>query len=105
RRYGHNEMDEPRSTQPLLYKDIDAHLSVTNVFAKVLEEKGTLDAEGFTEIKKKVESSLADIYDSMKENETADAEADQMPAALTNGLGQFDTAVELDRLKALNEGL
>ncbi|WP_164215979.1 2-oxoglutarate dehydrogenase E1 component [Virgibacillus sp. YIM 98842] len=105
RRYGHNEMDEPRSTQPLLYKEIDNHPSAANVFAKVLEEKGTLGQEAFTKIKKDVEDDLRSIYNSMKENETADSEPDSMPAALTNGLGQFDTAVELDRLKALNKGL
>jgi 2-oxoglutarate dehydrogenase E1 component len=105
RRYGHNEMDEPRSTQPLLYKDIDEHPSAANVFAKVLEEKGTLNAEGFTKITKDVESYLRSIYDSMKENETVDAEADDIPEALANGLGRFETAVRLDRLKALNEGL
>ena len=98
-------MDEPRSTQPLLYKEIDNHPSAANVFAKVLEDKGTLNAEAFTKIKKDVENHLRSIYNSMNENETVDAEADSMPAALTNGLGQFDTAVELDRLKALNKGM
>src|SRR5690606_36779189 len=32
RRYGHNEMDEPRATQPLLYKEIDKHESVANLY-------------------------------------------------------------------------
>src|SRR5699024_599835 len=35
RRYGHNEMDEPRATQPLLYQDIDNHPSVVHSFAEI----------------------------------------------------------------------
>ncbi|MEC5423756.1 2-oxoglutarate dehydrogenase E1 component [Virgibacillus sp. C22-A2] len=105
RRYGHNEMDEPRSTQPRLYKDIDQHPSAANVFAKVLEEKGVLNADGFKKVTDKVERHLRDIYDSMKENETGKKQPKNMPEALTNGLNQFETAVELDALKALNQGL
>ncbi|MBP1970141.1 2-oxoglutarate dehydrogenase E1 component [Virgibacillus natechei] len=105
RRYGHNEMDEPRSTQPKLYQDIDDHPTAANVFAKVLEEKGVLDTEGFTNITERVESDLRDIYESMKENETGEAESEDIPKALLNGLDQFDTSVSLDRLQALNKGL
>ncbi|WP_430787953.1 2-oxoglutarate dehydrogenase E1 component [Virgibacillus flavescens] len=105
RRYGHNEMDEPRTTQPLLYKDIDSHPTAANVFAKVLQEKGTLDEEGFKKITNQVEDGLRKIYDSMKENETGAVEAQGMPQELKNGLDQFETAVPLDTLKALNKGL
>ncbi|WP_373895586.1 2-oxoglutarate dehydrogenase E1 component [Virgibacillus sp. CBA3643] len=105
RRYGHNEMDEPRSTQPKLYQDIDNHPTTANVFANVLEEKGVLDTEGFESIKDKVERDLRDVYESMKENENGQAEADAIPKALLNGIDQFETAIPLETLKALNKGL
>ncbi|ASN06649.1 2-oxoglutarate dehydrogenase E1 component [Virgibacillus necropolis] len=105
RRYGHNEMDEPRTTQPLLYQDIDEHPTAVNVFAAVLKEKGTIDEEGFKKIMNQVEESLRGIYDSMKENKSGAAEAQNMPNVLKNGLDQFETAVPLDTLKALNKDL
>lgn len=105
RRYGHNEMDEPRTTQPLLYQDIDQHPTAANVYAKVLEEKGTIDEKDFKKITDNVEESLRTIYESMKENDTGKAVAQNMPKALANGLDQFETAVPLDTLKKLNQDL
>lgn len=105
RRYGHNEMDEPRTTQPELYYDIDNHPTAANVFASVLKESGVIKDETFKKIADQVESHLRSIYDSMKENRTGDIEAKPMPKALTNGLDRFETAVPLDQLKALNKGL
>ncbi|EQB35063.1 MULTISPECIES: 2-oxoglutarate dehydrogenase E1 component [Virgibacillus] len=105
RRYGHNEMDEPRMTQPGLYEEIDKHPTAANVFAKVLEEKGIASADKFKEIKDKAEQELREIYNNMKENETGECVSKPMPEALTNGLDQFETAVDLDTLKELNEGL
>jgi 2-oxoglutarate dehydrogenase E1 component len=34
RRYGHNEGDEPAFTQPLMYKAIRAHPSITEIYAR-----------------------------------------------------------------------
>jgi 2-oxoglutarate dehydrogenase E1 component len=34
RRYGHNEADEPKFTQPVLYKAIDAHPNPREVYRK-----------------------------------------------------------------------
>jgi len=42
RRYGHNEMDEPRSTQPMLYKEIDKHPTVTEIYADKLTNDGLI---------------------------------------------------------------
>lgn len=46
RKYGHNEGDEPRFTQPLLYKAIAAHSNPKDIYVKKLEaEKSDLAAE------------------------------------------------------------
>ncbi|GGB55836.1 2-oxoglutarate dehydrogenase E1 component [Virgibacillus dakarensis] len=105
RRYGHNEMDEPRTTQPQLYQDIDKHPTVAQVFTDVLTRDGIIEEGSLAKIKDQVESSLRDIFDSMRENDTGEAEAKCMPKALTNDIDQFDTAVPLEQLKALNKGL
>jgi 2-oxoglutarate dehydrogenase E1 component len=50
RKYGHNEGDEPRFTQPLLYKIIAKHPNPKEIYLNYLREKGQLDqsfADGF----------------------------------------------------------
>ncbi len=44
RKYGHNEGDEPRFTQPLLYRKIDQHRTVRAVYASRLVTKGLITA-------------------------------------------------------------
>ncbi|MFU0788719.1 2-oxoglutarate dehydrogenase E1 component [Virgibacillus proomii] len=105
RRYGHNEMDEPRMTQPVLYKMIDEHPTVAYIFAKDLQEKEIIREEQFKEMKQRALDKLQDIYDNMKENETGEAESMFMPEALKNGLDKYETAVDLETLRSLNKGL
>jgi len=105
RRYGHNEMDEPRTTQPKLYKEIDNHPSVSNIFADALVNKEIMEHEEFEKMKNTVEKKLTDIYSNMKENEIGEPEAKLMPKVLLNGLDKFETAVDLDVLKSLNKEL
>ncbi|ASN81794.1 2-oxoglutarate dehydrogenase E1 component [Deinococcus ficus] len=44
RRNGHNESDEPRMTQPVMYREIDQHPGARALYARTLEEAGVLDA-------------------------------------------------------------
>jgi 2-oxoglutarate dehydrogenase E1 component len=49
RRYGHNEADEPKFTQPVLYKAIEAHPNPREVyFKKLLAEGVVTEADGKT---------------------------------------------------------
>lgn len=45
RKYGHNEGDEPRFTQPLLYKAIAAHPNPREIYNQKLLEQGTVEAD------------------------------------------------------------
>ncbi|UBV42226.1 2-oxoglutarate dehydrogenase E1 component [Deinococcus taeanensis] len=42
RRNGHNEGDEPRMTQPIMYREIDQHPGTRALYAKTLEAEGVL---------------------------------------------------------------
>ena len=45
RKYGHNEGDEPRFTQPILYKAIKKHPNPREIYKDILMERGELDAQ------------------------------------------------------------
>src|SRR5699024_1252320 len=76
-----------------------------HVFAQDLEAKGIISEDEFKEMQNEVQNELRGIYESMKEFETTEFEAEDIPKALTNGLDQFETAVPLETLKKLNAGL
>lgn len=105
RRYGHNEMDEPRSTQPLLYREIDEHPTVTEIYADQLKNENVVSEDEVAAIKDKVKKNLQSVYDSMKEDELAGLPEIKKPQALTGSLDHYETAVPLDQLKSLNQGL
>lgn len=45
RKYGHNEGDEPRFTQPMLYKAIEKHPNVRDIYAEKLSGLGIMSKE------------------------------------------------------------
>lgn len=49
RRYGHNEGDEPRFTQPLLYKSIEKHLNPRDIYSEKLIKQNIFSAEDIKE--------------------------------------------------------
>src|SRR5690625_2336408 len=105
RRYGHNEMDEPRATQPLLYKEIDQHSSVATLFFEEINRQGLYTKEELEAFQQKIDDDLKKVYDSLEENPTIEIKSKEMPEALAASIDQFETAVPLDKLKKLNEDL
>lgn len=69
RKYGHNEGDEPRFTQPVLYKIIETHPDPWTIYSKKLEEKGVITAEESAKIRDEINQTLED---QLKESEKLD---------------------------------
>jgi 2-oxoglutarate dehydrogenase E1 component len=51
RRHGHNEVDEPAFTQPVMYREIDAHPRLRELYANRLISEGKITQAEFEEMK------------------------------------------------------
>lgn len=69
RKYGHNEGDEPRFTQPLLYKAIAAHPNVKDIYVKRLELDGNELAKEAKDIETAFKAELDTNLDEAKKTE------------------------------------
>jgi 2-oxoglutarate dehydrogenase E1 component len=58
RRYGHNEVDEPSFTQPLLYKEIAAHPPVREIYREKLQQGGVIAPDDVQTMKDELKASL-----------------------------------------------
>ncbi len=71
RKYGHNEGDEPRFTQPILYKEISKHENPKELYIKNLLEKGIISNADVADMKKQFNDMLQDRLLDSKEIEKA----------------------------------
>ncbi|MDT0685206.1 2-oxoglutarate dehydrogenase E1 component [Autumnicola psychrophila] len=112
RKYGHNEGDEPRFTQPKLYKAIAKQENTRDLYADRLKKEGVID-DGFIkkleeEYKAKLEENLED---SRKEDKTKitpfmqdewegfeNAQEDKM-------MEEVDTTFDIDKLDKVAEAV
>ncbi|GCD76902.1 2-oxoglutarate dehydrogenase subunit E1 [Thermaurantimonas aggregans] len=69
RKYGHNEGDEPRFTQPLLYKIIAKHPNPRDIYMKKLKEEGLVDEEFLKKVDADFKAILEMRYDESKKIE------------------------------------
>ncbi len=69
RKYGHNEGDEPRFTQPLLYKAISTHPNPLQIYNAKLAEQGIVGAGLVKEMEKQFADELQERLNLSKEKE------------------------------------
>ncbi len=67
RKYGHNEGDEPRFTQPLLYKAIAQHPNPREVYNEKLMAQGQVEADLAREMEKSFKALLQKSLDTAKQ--------------------------------------
>lgn len=112
RRHGHNETDEPRFTQPLMYQAIDARKNVRESYLENLLELGGVtreEADGIElELREHLERELSSVQEPDPPADDA-SPAGRLWARYKGGLDKdtpdVDTGVPAERLRALLETL
>ncbi|MFT3771186.1 MAG: 2-oxoglutarate dehydrogenase E1 component [Minicystis sp.] len=111
RRHGHNEGDEPRYTQPLMYQAIDRKPTVRQMYIKRLVEMGTMTEERAEEIVVRRREVLASALDEVKQKGFAPVTY-AMGGVWSSYRGGPDaatpevpTAVSADKIRALSTRL
>ncbi|MBW7868956.1 MAG: 2-oxoglutarate dehydrogenase E1 component [Brumimicrobium sp.] len=66
RKYGHNEGDEPKFTQPNLYKSIAKHPDPREIYKRQLIEEGTIDEAYYKKLEGEIEGKLDAAYEAAK---------------------------------------
>lgn len=67
RRYGHNESDEPKFTQPTMYNIIDRHANPREIYKELLIKRGDVDAELAQRMDTEFKKQLQDRLDRVKQ--------------------------------------
>ena len=72
RRYGHNESDEPRYTQPLLYKIIEKHANPLAIYINKLTEEALITAEETNTLRQNFNLQLEQSFNAAKSISTSE---------------------------------
>ncbi len=112
RKYGHNEGDEPKFTQPKLYKSIAKHTNVKDIYLQQLISEGVITAEEGKQLDKDIYNDLQVKYDESKKDEKTvvrnflkDIWADFRKAKAVDFENSPNTAVNIKVLEELGKKL
>ena len=106
RKYGHNEGDEPRFTQPKLYKAISKHKNVKDLYAAQLLEENTINSEYLQKVTTDFKELLETEFNESKKVKTSKVKEFMQSTwkgferqQLTSMLQTEDTTYPVDKLK------
>jgi len=103
RRYGHNEGDEPRFTQPVMYRKIDAHPTARQIWADRLTKEGLLKPDDAEEL---LQTNLKSLQEANDQLDAEKALVEPVPQPPPRGAAQkVKTAITLKRLRELNRAV
>lgn len=112
RKYGHNEGDEPRFTQPKLYKAIANHQNPRDIYAEKLIAEGIIDQNYIKQLEKNYKTSLeTELEDSRKEDKTVitpfmqEAWSGFHRAKLDQMIEPIDTTYPKAKLRAITDAI
>ena len=110
RKYGHNEGDEPKFTQPILYKLISKHQNSRNIYSARLLEDKIVDESYVGNLEKQYKDALEVCLEESRKNEFAKIRTfmqeeweDYRIVAEDEMLKMYDTKVSKEELTAIAE--
>jgi 2-oxoglutarate dehydrogenase E1 component len=109
RRHGHNELDDPVLTQPVMYEQIRNHPSVVERYTKRLVEAGVVDEAQVAGMRTRVRAALDAALQAARREHPA--QRVQAFGGVWRGLGwagedwTADTQVPADRLRLIGDAL
>lgn len=92
RRHGHNEADEPRATQPLMYQTIEKHPTVCSIYAAQLLKENRITQDEVSYLNNQVRENL-DKGKSVAPNVVSEAKSDQMISNKLYTASDFNTPI------------
>ena len=103
RRHGHNETDDPETTQPLVYQKLRKHPVVGIIYAEKLQEKGLITDDQVAQMRQAGLNTLQSALDEVKENDKQKPQI--IEPSRRRQKKELVTAVPLKKLKAINAEL
>ena len=103
RRLGHNEQDEPRQTNPVLYQKIDQHPTITTVYKNKLLAEQAFSENEIAEIEKNVQNRIHEAYERIPKDAAAIPALKDITGADYDELPDFKTAVDEKLLITIND--
>jgi 2-oxoglutarate dehydrogenase E1 component len=104
RRLGHNELDEPAYTQPVMSRTIKAHPPVSKIYAQRLIDEGVLTAEQVDGMIASAEARMRNAHEAVTRRGDV-GEGEHEPTRSNGSPPALRTAVSGDVLLDLNEQL
>lgn len=102
RRFGHNEMDDPEVTQPLMYAKVRNHPTVSVLYSEQLKGEKAITEAQVEELRQRTNGKLQAAYDAMKAKEgEPKLRGEQNKTTLPTG-EEVRTAVPLETLREIN---
>ncbi|BBH20765.1 2-oxoglutarate dehydrogenase E1 component [Paenibacillus baekrokdamisoli] len=103
RRHGHNETDDPETTQPLVYQKLRKHPVVSIIYSDKLKEKGLINEDQVAQMRQDNLTVLQTALDTVKESDQTHRKIEE--PGRRRQKKELATAVPLKKLKSINEEL
>ncbi|CAM3590264.1 2-oxoglutarate dehydrogenase E1 component [Marinicrinis lubricantis] len=105
RRHGHNEMDDPEATQPLVYSKVKKHPTVDVLYSDQLKRQGIITEEKWKQLNDAVTQKLQSAYEQMKEAQDRESRGKKSKGKASIQPLKITTSVSANTLKEINTNM